>query len=1074
MSFVFEWDKLDDEVALQIENMIHAHFQRISKPSFMGNIAVSKFHFGSTPPNVTVLDVTDPLDEWYVHMDQEEARLAQEAAEAGGGESLDEDELASGDEGEEYEDEYSYSDSGSLVMVGEGDDVEYLGPETFGERQLQESDEWTQRQQQRAQRNYNSSSGSSFKEELELNSRPRGSNLGRGSTFEQDSSTGENHRNFRSAVTSPARVSRSSPSSTSSSNSFGRSLSPLRRQTSDLENKSSQTLSKRNARNLKVDIDRSDISSKGYLDSPINPTDTSPKKSEASLSLSSHPSDDEIESEAFHTQGESTIFQRMKNLVLEPSILSSRPASAEGDSPIIYYPDPPQLAASTLSSTSTGGTLGAGFGGGVSSSPGTVLSTVMQNRTTTRPLSVASFYSSPTSTAANSSGQPGQISFQDISNMVTTGNSLLGLRAGSASKTMPSTPRGFESPTLSFSRRQSFSETAGEDSHSNITEADKLGSTGADMHMQNHSPFLSPVEALNFEALHRQPKVVERLRDPEDAVGSSNSRNGSQSGRSQQGDQRSRSNSMPIGSERRTTGSNRGLGGIENLERRRRRKRKDSRARLDHDGHPMPSSSYTHPPPIPSKRHENDIQMLLSVLYQGQMGFTVETELLLNYPTFAFLALPVKLVITGFSLKAVLKNVVKIERFVVEQLRKFITEDFVYPSYHSIELLRAQPPAPPTSSSIPSSTQTRSEFSEQSTSSRGASTSQSSVAASVAGYQSNNITTPPSISDLDDYRRRGNGKTVSHSSASSTTASVNRSVNNDMGRNVYASSSSSVRTRLNAGPSGLLKCYMINFFVVVLVLIGSPFTEASPVPFTQKDLGDGIFEGAQDGLFDIILQYEMTGVILIALGLFLCFFGYRVYRFILPVIVFGSLGSLVYYGMTSAGVTSRTLMLSTTIAVGIIGKIILVFSSRLKDVIFRILAMIVLGLWVLVWKYGGAITDNTSRTALLLFLAVLGLHLGLSREKEIAIVGSTILGAYSFVIGIDKYTHTGFSARGDSFLNSNKTIGVYILSGTFIAMALLGMIIQFWGLRRVIRSAAAFIFSSKSTYNEKLDRTREV
>lgn len=36
----------------------------------------------------------------------------------------------------------------------------------------------------------------------------------------------------------------------------------------------------------------------------------------------------------------------------------------------------------------------------------------------------------------------------------------------------------------------------------------------------------------------------------------------------------------------------------------------------------------------------------------------------------------------------------KIERFVVEQLRKFITEDFVYPSYHSIELQRAPPPPP--------------------------------------------------------------------------------------------------------------------------------------------------------------------------------------------------------------------------------------------------------------------------------------------------------------------------------------------------------------------------------------------
>ncbi|KAF9943857.1 hypothetical protein BGZ65_000092, partial [Modicella reniformis] len=40
----------------------------------------------------------------------------------------------------------------------------------------------------------------------------------------------------------------------------------------------------------------------------------------------------------------------------------------------------------------------------------------------------------------------------------------------------------------------------------------------------------------------------------------------------------------------------------------------------------------------------------------------------------------------------VLKNVGKIERFVVEQLRKFITEDLVYPSYHSIELVREATP----------------------------------------------------------------------------------------------------------------------------------------------------------------------------------------------------------------------------------------------------------------------------------------------------------------------------------------------------------------------------------------------
>ncbi|KAG0340880.1 hypothetical protein BG004_006237 [Podila humilis] len=152
MSFVFEWDKLDDDVALQIEGMIHAHFQRIPKPAFMGNIAVSKFRFGSTPPAITVLDVTDPLEEWYFHMDQEEARLAQEALEAGGGESMDEDELASGEGDEddddaggggEYGGEFSFSTDGSIVIVGEGDDdIEYLQSGPFEEDERRETEEW--------------------------------------------------------------------------------------------------------------------------------------------------------------------------------------------------------------------------------------------------------------------------------------------------------------------------------------------------------------------------------------------------------------------------------------------------------------------------------------------------------------------------------------------------------------------------------------------------------------------------------------------------------------------------------------------------------------------------------------------------------------------------------------------------------------------------------------------------------------------------------------------------------------------------------------------------------------------
>ncbi|KAF9548355.1 Mitochondrial distribution and morphology protein 12 [Mortierella hygrophila] len=719
MSFVFEWDKLDDEVALQIEGMIHAHFQRIPKPAFMGNIAVSKFRFGSTPPNITVLDVTDPLEEWYVHMDQEEARLAQEAAEGGGGESMDEDELASG---EEYDDEYSYSEDGSIVMVGEGDDIEYLRSGSYEEDEQLETEAWMRRSRRQE---------------------------GSGSDHEYYTSTRDHNQHFKSALASPTRISPSSSASSSGSGqsrrpSAARDHPPLAGNRYNGDNKeinAPSTTTNRSDRNPKLGIDTS-LGSPGHARSSSstqhNPIST--KKPATTHSLSSHASDDEIESEAFYTQGESTIYQRMKNLVLEPSsFLSSRPASVEGES----SDDQPLLKPATTQQTTLGAPLftttpggpngntnnglGFGFNAGIGSSPGSVISSVMQTRSNTRPLSSASFYSTPpaAATAAGaatshaSTAQHPQLYFPDLSGMVVSGNSLLGLRAGTPSRTIPSTPRGFESPTLAFSRRQSFSDNDSNDPAANSTSnrysapVPIPSQSGSDHHHQQTTEYMSPVEALSFDAFSRQPKVVERLKDEEDAHPPR-----SRSAPSYNGDHQSQRQANPRSRPDR---------GEQQLQADGRRRRKRNQGDSYHRSGP----SFP-PSPIPvSRRHENDIQMLLAVHYQGQMGFTVETELLLNYPTYAFLTLPVKLVITGFSFKtkmlmgylrdhvnvsflepedpneSILSNVRiesqvgdeqkqgKVERFVVEQLRKFITEDFVYPSYHSVELVRAPAPAPP-------------------------------------------------------------------------------------------------------------------------------------------------------------------------------------------------------------------------------------------------------------------------------------------------------------------------------------------------------------------------------------------
>ena len=122
-----------------------------------------------------------------------------------------------------------------------------------------------------------------------------------------------------------------------------------------------------------------------------------------------------------------------------------------------------------------------------------------------------------------------------------------------------------------------------------------------------------------------------------------------------------------------------------------------------------------------------DCQVELSIAYKGDMKMTITTELIVNQPTPNFMTLPVKLTLTKTSLTAhaliayidqfinfcllepedggrilrdltiesaigdnnrqVLKNVGKIEKFIVQQLTEFLETNIVFPNYHTVCLL---------------------------------------------------------------------------------------------------------------------------------------------------------------------------------------------------------------------------------------------------------------------------------------------------------------------------------------------------------------------------------------------------
>ncbi|CAG8776703.1 2395_t:CDS:1, partial [Cetraspora pellucida] len=67
MSFDIFWEKLDKDLANKFQDLLNEYFRNSSnKPSFIGDIEISDFSFGTIPPSIEIVNVTDPFLEFYL------------------------------------------------------------------------------------------------------------------------------------------------------------------------------------------------------------------------------------------------------------------------------------------------------------------------------------------------------------------------------------------------------------------------------------------------------------------------------------------------------------------------------------------------------------------------------------------------------------------------------------------------------------------------------------------------------------------------------------------------------------------------------------------------------------------------------------------------------------------------------------------------------------------------------------------------------------------------------------------------------------------------------------------------
>lgn len=75
MSFDIHWGNLESDTRLNesIKNYLNTYLESINLPSYVCNLRILDFNLGKIAPNITLQEISDPLDEFYRAFNEEES-----------------------------------------------------------------------------------------------------------------------------------------------------------------------------------------------------------------------------------------------------------------------------------------------------------------------------------------------------------------------------------------------------------------------------------------------------------------------------------------------------------------------------------------------------------------------------------------------------------------------------------------------------------------------------------------------------------------------------------------------------------------------------------------------------------------------------------------------------------------------------------------------------------------------------------------------------------------------------------------------------------------------------------------
>ncbi|RUS32464.1 hypothetical protein BC938DRAFT_475338 [Jimgerdemannia flammicorona] len=248
------------------------------------------------------------------------------------------------------------------------------------------------------------------------------------------------------------------------------------------------------------------------------------------------------------------------------------------------------------------------------------------------------------------------------------------------------------------------------------------------------------------------------------------------------------------------------------------------------------------------------------------------------------------------------------------------------------------------------------------------------------------------------------------------------------------------------------------FLLALLFALLLPTVSASPVGLEKRQgaaNSTGTITVPDNDGYQLTVHLIVLGVVLIVTGLIYTFAGYRFFRvtmFLAGFYFFANLAWIILSNVEPTdgyGAFRDTVYLVVSLGIGLIGGLFFVCCYHIGIYFLAAIGGYVLGLWILSWSTGGVIHETWGRIILLVGLIIVCVALVIFFERFVIIVLTSVIGAWTVILGLDMFIHTGFAEEVQQFLNRNHqtetqiTWKVQAMLAGVAALAIVGIIVQF-------------------------------